>query len=61
MTFQIYRNRQQGKGGIKGMNDEFEIESSQKTSIKHQELPIPTSPVIVAALRALYAGGSRNC
>lgn len=42
------------------MNDGFEIESSEKTFIKHQELPIPTSPVIVAALRALYAGGSRN-
>jgi DNA-binding XRE family transcriptional regulator len=28
--------------------------------VKRQELPIPTNPVIMAALRALYAGGPQN-
>jgi DNA-binding transcriptional regulator YiaG len=31
-----------------------------KSAIKDRELPIPTSPVIMAALRALYAGGPQN-
>jgi DNA-binding XRE family transcriptional regulator len=35
-------------------------ESIEKSAIKNRELPVPTSPVIMAALRALYAGGPQN-
>lgn len=32
----------------------------QKGMVKRHELPMPTNPVIMAALRALYAGGPQN-
>jgi DNA-binding XRE family transcriptional regulator len=36
------------------------FELAKKSAIKRLELPIPTNPVVMAALRALYAGGPRN-
>ena len=36
------------------------FELAKKSTIKKLELPIPTNPVVMAALRALYAGGPRN-
>jgi DNA-binding transcriptional regulator YiaG len=36
------------------------FELAKKSAIKRLKLPIPTNPVIMAALRALYAGGPRN-
>ena len=38
----------------------FNKRSILRTDQRNQAFPIPTSPVIIAALRALYAGGPRN-